>query len=155
MKNISSKKVRVSDRIGIKWKMFALLMLFLVLAVFVIWVFQIQMLSNFYQRTKFNELNFSGTAISAQLGDNNATVKTAETYAEEYHVDIWVYSIEGELAHQIAEAKGADGNDIRYLDQHFRSMYEKALINGGTYTAVVPTDVFEQRLQQQIISDNF
>ena len=76
-----------SSRIGIKWKMFALLIIFTVLAIIIIWICGVQMLSRFYQRMKFNELKFSDTSITAILSDKYKISESVNECAEEYNID--------------------------------------------------------------------
>ena len=40
-------------RIGIKWKMFGILLAFLVAVILVVWFFQVVLLDAFYRNTKF------------------------------------------------------------------------------------------------------
>ena len=61
------ERVKTSSRckrIGIKWKMFAILISFVFVFALAIWVFQIRMLNFFYQNEKFEELKNTVDAIS-------------------------------------------------------------------------------------------
>ena len=91
-KNLERKKH--SDRIGIKWKMFALLVLLTAISILIVWIFLIQMANHFYQRTKFRELNFSDTAIASALGKSSEDLNnTVDMCSDEYSTDIWIYEI--------------------------------------------------------------
>jgi len=50
-------------QIGIKWKMFAILVMFVALVALSIWIFQIQMLNYFYQNAKFKEFEVTSNNI--------------------------------------------------------------------------------------------
>ena len=154
MVKISEDSKSRSNRIGIKWKMFALLIMFTVLAMFVIWICGVQMLSHFYQRTKFNEFKFSNASVVSSLGDDQRTFKTVGDCADEYDVDIWVYLIKGDSAYMIACANGTGDATVTFIDSHMLSMYEMANKNDGNYIAIVPMEEFERNLEMHVISDN-
>ena len=60
--------VRINRKqIGIKWKMFAILIMFVVVIGLTIWIFQIQMLNYFYQSAKFEELDDISNTIILNL----------------------------------------------------------------------------------------
>ncbi len=143
-----------SNRIGIKWKMFALLIMFTALAIFIIWICGIQMVSHFYQRTKFNELKFSSASIAAVLGDDKKTSEVVEDCADEYYIDVWVYSIKGDSAYKISDSSGSGDKKVAFIDNHMLSMYEMANKNDGNYIAIVPMEEFEEKLEMHVISDN-
>ena len=56
-------------QIGIKWKMFAILIMFVGLIGLTIWIFQIQMLNYFYQSAKFEELDDISNTIITNIDD--------------------------------------------------------------------------------------
>ncbi|MBE6550316.1 MAG: HAMP domain-containing histidine kinase [Ruminococcaceae bacterium] len=152
-KKFESKQYR-SNRIGIKWKMFALLIIFTVFAILIIWVCGIQMVSRFYQSTKFNELKFANTSVSAALGDTDRLHSAVMTCAEEYSVDIWVYSISPNAAYKIYSANGTGVKDPIFLNKHMFAMYETATKNEGRYIAIVPMHEFEEGFEMHVLSDN-
>ena len=56
-------------QIGIKWKLFFIIVSFIVCVLIAIWFFQVRMLNIFYQSTKFRELDESAEAIYTALDD--------------------------------------------------------------------------------------
>ena len=115
-------------RIGIKWKMYAILVVFIGIIVGVIWFFQVQMLNYFYQLTRFNELELSATAISAELRHPEKLKSMTPEYASDYYVDIWIYQIEPQgTAHLMISAKGTGEPEIKNLSHNH--YYETGLSN--------------------------
>lgn len=143
-----------SNRIGIKWKMFALLIIFTVFAILIVWICGVQMVSRFYQSTKFNELKFANTSVSSSLGDIERIQSTVDECAEEYSVDIWVYSISQNAAYKICSSSGTELKTPIFLNKHMLAMYETAKKNEGSYTAIVPLYEFEEGFEMHVLSDN-
>ena len=142
-------------RIGIKWKMYAILIVFIGVIVGVIWFFQVQMLNYFYQLTRFNELELSATAISAELHAPEQLKEVTSEYASDYYVDIWVYGIfpDGHT-YAMATAKGTGEAEIQNLSHKFETFYLKAKENNGRYIAMVPMEQFHNGFEVKVIKDN-
>lgn len=145
-------------RIGIKWKMFMILFAFVSVFVFAIWLFQIQMLHYFYQTAKFNELDKVAKEISLVLGDDNKVITVAETSADEFSNDIWVYRVEDGRFDENNKLVHFDGTreEIGYfLEPNFEDLYERALANKNKYIAIVPMRNFKGSYYEfKIIADN-
>ena len=156
MKKTSSERSSVSRHIGITWKMYAILILFVALVVGVIWFFQVQMLNYFYQSTKFQELEFSAAELSLSVGNKEQLENTADSHASEYYMDIWVYHVveENGEANLLMSAKGTGEPEIPLMGRKFSVFYDKALENGGVYIAMVPLIHFHENSELQIIADN-
>ena len=62
------KKIKrvASRKIGITWKMFAILIVFLLAVIAVIWFFQVMMLDVFYRNAKFGELDNTANMVVEQ-----------------------------------------------------------------------------------------
>ena len=156
MKKTSSERSGASRHIGITWKMYAILILFVALVVGVIWFFQVQMLNYFYQSTKFQELEFSAAEISLSIGNKGELENTADSHASEYYMDIWVYHVveENGEANLLLSAKVTGEPEIPLMGKKFSVFYDKALENGGVYIAMVPLIHFHENSELQIIADN-
>ncbi len=142
-------------RIGIQWKMYAILVLFVALIVVVLWFFQVQMVNYFYQMAKFAELELSASAITAELDDPQKLEELTTDYASEYYLDIWVYRIgEDGNADLLADAKGTGESSIPFMTRKFSVFYDKAAANEGLYIAMVPMEQFHEDFELQIVRDN-
>ncbi|MBQ9085776.1 MAG: HAMP domain-containing histidine kinase [Clostridia bacterium] len=151
----SQRPVSQRHHIGIKWKMYFILILFIGIVVGVIWFFQVRMLNYFYQVTKFNELELASSEISGQLGRTAQAEKIAQDYAAAYYTDIWVYHVsqEGD-ASLLFDAKGTGDPDISFMTRKFSILHDKAVINGGVYIAMVQSKQFQEEFELKIIKDN-
>ena len=152
--------VRRSERrrIGIKWKMFAILICFVTLFAVTLWVFQIQMLNFFYQNAKFREFDNTADTLSLLLGSDTAVSNASEICAEEYYNDIWVYRLSnGKLDSNrpIVYAEGAKDSYGPFIESSFNELYARTVANGGSYIAMVPMKNFSQSyFEMKVIKDN-
>lgn len=143
------------SHIGIQWKMYAILILFIGLIIGVIWFFQLQMMNYFYQVTRFNELELSATKISAELGHSNRLGAVASDCSSEYYCDIWVYRIDaGGIADLIVEEQASGESNLSFLIKSFPTLYQKAKGNNGSYVAMFSSDHFYQNSEWVILRDN-
>lgn len=141
--------------VGIKWKMYFILILFIGIVVGVIWFFQIRMLNYFYQVTKFNELELTASEIGAEMGNASDAERVAQKYASEYYTDIWTYHVSPEgNASLLFEARGTGEHEISFLSRKFSILHDKAIDNGGVYIAMVQREQFYDEFELKIIKDN-
>lgn len=144
-----------THRIGIKWKMYAILIVFVGIIVGVVWFFQVQLMNYFYQVNKFNELKISAQSIAAELREPSRLETTAKKYASEYYIDIWVYHInQQDVAQLLIETNDSLGSENEFLAPKFAKLYDKAVLNDGLYIALVLQDQFWSDFELQIIKDN-
>ncbi len=154
-KKTLQKQARKSNRIGIKWKMFAILLCFITLMILVVLFFQVGMLHPFYQKTKFNEMRFTESVIVPTLGDARSREETAYSCADSYHNSIWIFSVSEGSAEAVVEVNGSGDSSVRFLRYWFPSVYDTALKNGGSYIAVVSTDLVRRGSASEVLADNF
>ena len=146
-------------QIGIKWKMFAILICFISLFALANWVFQVRMLNFFYQNAKFDELEDSEERISASLDNDGTLPDVLNACADEYYSDIWVYDVSDGMIdtnRPLLYANGIGDSFGPFLEPNFESMYRTAENNGGNYIAIVPMKNFrESYFEFKIIADNY
>jgi len=146
-------------RIGIKWKMFAILVCFVSLFLVVQWIFQVQMLNLFYQTAKLTELEDTAVLLSEVLDNENALSSAVEVYAKEYYNDIWLYKVseDGSLSdYPIASASGINDDLGIFLEGSFDQLFQRAVETGGSYTAMIPMKNFKERyFEFKIHKDNY
>lgn len=85
---------RYRREMGISWRLFGGLLVFIAFSLVVIWIFQILLLNRFYEYTKMEEFDATDVALSANLGDTEALNSTASLYAMEYDECIRVFRID-------------------------------------------------------------
>ena len=155
-KNVSKKRKKM--RIGITWKMFAILICVVSLFGVASWVIQARTLNLFYQMAKFDEFEKSAEGLFHALGNDDMTTEICLDYADEYYNDIWIYKIEQgqkELDDPIVYADGVQDSYGHFLETNFNLLCERTVQNGGLYIAMVPLSDFEERyFEFRIIRDN-
>ncbi|MBE6690036.1 MAG: HAMP domain-containing histidine kinase [Ruminococcaceae bacterium] len=126
-----TKKKRRS-RIGIRWQLFGTLALLTVVFIMVLWVFQIRLLSYFYEKEKFSEME----ALAAELvtnADDEDFLEKVESHAREQDTCIRLYAAY-DLEKDIVKAHSAADCVIHYMtESQIAEIYELAEKNGGTY----------------------
>lgn len=144
--------------IGIKWKMFAILICFVSLFAMALWIFQIQMLNFFYQNAKFNEFKDTAENISNTFDNDDLIAGACAAYADEYYNDIWVYRLNKGLLDPNRPLVYVDGTKDGFgpfLESNFNELYLKAQKNEGIYIAMVPMKNFgESYFEFKVIADN-
>ena len=89
----SSKKANRYD-LGISWRLFGVLLMFIAFALLVIWVFQVALLNRFYEQSKMEEFKTTEAALSAAIPNTDDITGVASFYATEYDQCISVYRVE-------------------------------------------------------------
>jgi signal transduction histidine kinase len=158
MKHLSAdthnKKVK-KHRLGITWKMYAILIPFIGIVVGVIWFFEIQMMNSFFQITKFKELEITSQAVASELIQNENLNDVAQKYAAEYHTDIWIYHVsEQKNATPILTVDGPDSEPVNFLTTKISKLYDKAKESEQLYIALVPQEQFSSDFELIILRDN-
>ncbi len=158
MDNTANHGTAKKRRIGVSWKMFAILMCFVTLFAILIWVFEIRMLNFFYQSAKFNELKESALEMGELLGNDDLVAQKARDNSEEYYSDIWVYRLnDGTFDPNLpmVYAEGTREPFGTFIESKFTILYQRAVDNGGAYIAMVPMHHFaESYFEFNVIADN-
>lgn len=135
------------DKIGIKWKMYAIIVLFIAAALIFIWFFQIRMLNYFYQNIRFRDLEHSEERITEALGDNAFTSFMVAKCADEHSVSVWVLGIDEangtKKASFIAMSEDVREERIPFLSEKIEALYSEALERDGEYVALMSQEQFE------------
>lgn len=132
------KKNRSSSKVGIKWKMFGILAVFILVVLFVIWLFQVRLLNYFYLETKFSEFEQSIDSIESTLDDEENLSKTVFECSLEYYSAIYVFKIEDEAAKVLVKSNGPVDNIMPIVSEKDITMLcELAYDNGGSYMATI------------------
>ena len=129
------KKERVRrnrSRVGIRWRLFACLALFAVVILVVLWVFQVRLLSVFYEREKFSEIEQIADDLALNITDRELDDRV-ERYAVEKSVCICILKINDGGA-LMANADVSADCAIHHLSrERLVEFYELASENGGVY----------------------
>ena len=147
--------VRINRKqIGIKWKMFAILIMFVVVIGLTIWIFQIQMLNYFYQSAKFEELDDISNTIILNLDKPDLLEENVTSYGEKHYMDIWVFSVQGTTLREMARVNGSADAFMPFLTKRMPLFYDKAMKNDGVYIAMISKDHYNSSLELRVMKDN-
>ncbi|MBE6702927.1 MAG: HAMP domain-containing histidine kinase [Ruminococcaceae bacterium] len=119
-------------RIGIRWQLFGTLAILTIIFILVLWVFQIRLLSYFYEREKFAEMQRIATELSNTVASPDFEARV-QTYARESNACICFYT-NGNLDRDLVEAHSASDCVVHYMTEgQLLEIYDMARANGGTY----------------------
>ncbi|MBE6575590.1 MAG: HAMP domain-containing histidine kinase [Ruminococcaceae bacterium] len=135
-------KQKIKRRVGIKWKLFGFLALFVAVVIALLWVFQTLLLDDFYEAIKRRELIETADAISAQIEqDPDELEMTVASYAVRHSICTIVYRVEKNRARVVANADVISGCLIHHIDSNQRGQYyDAALEAGGSYMEKIVLD---------------
>lgn len=154
--SLKSKKNQ-RKQIGIRWKMLAIILTFILLFTLVIWVFQIQMLNHFYQAVKHRELTKTIKLIQECGNDNIKIIETASSRAKDTYDDIWVYKVENSILNEESPMVFSEGSHDSYtffLQRKFDDLYLKAKENKNSYIGIFSIKYFMPSSEFQMLDDN-
>ena len=131
-----ASKVKYSEKkrgIGMRWKLFAFLVAFVVFMLGVVWAFQILLLDHFYKDIKYKELESISGVISDYLGSDDID-EAVYSCAVDYSTCIRVFRQTDNVAVEVASADVAVDCLIHGISQtELNDFYSKTRDNGGLY----------------------
>ena len=130
-KEIQKKK----SGIRVQWKLLAFLLAFVAFMLAVIWIFQIQMLGNFYKNAKYRELDTISGILEKCLGTDSLG-EAVESCAKEYDTCIRIFKrTQGNVFVEAASADVASDCTIHHLNEEkLQYYYNQTLLGDGSYT---------------------
>ena len=142
------------SRYGIRWKMYAILIVFVGVTLGVIWFFQAQSLNYFYHANKFSELEKTSLMLNQELHDIEHAKDVADIQSAEYSENIWICKVtEGRaLAAFFAQATLSTTN--KAIAANLNNLYRAALENEGRYIALVTHEPYDNSTELRILKDN-
>ena len=133
------KSKRAAKRqISIKWKMFAIVLAFIVVVISIIWFFQVGMLEDFYRNAKFRELHNTADKIEDALINSRDMEDIVYESTEEYYSSIIVFEVKDRVATPIVEAIQPTNSIMHYFSKiDLQKLYDSARERNGNYVASV------------------
>lgn len=121
--------------IGVGWKLFALLLAFVLLMLGVIWFFQVRLLNHFYKQTKYKELEAISKVLSEYVGSDSLD-EAAYSCAVDYATCIRIFRRNNQMAVEVASVDVSIECFIHDVSQNtLNEYYRNAKENGGVYAA--------------------
>ncbi len=127
------QKTQKRGRVGIRWRLFACLALLTGLTFLVLWLFQVRLLSTFYERERFSELKENASQL-AQYLENERGEELAERYARERGFCTRIFVIRADGTRLFADADvNSDCMIHHFSPDMIATLYESAMESGGVY----------------------
>ena len=147
--------INVKWKLGIKWKTWCLLVVFIVCVLVSIWVLQVQLLNFFFQTARFYELGQSMDML-ADAVDDPAELEGAVTNSTgKYSFDIWILDVDPNDTERISIVETNVGrNEMHSQTYKMKVIYRQTQKNGGEYMATVPVDSFWNGENVEVFDDN-
>ena len=129
------KKENNKNGIRMQWKLLVFLLSFVVFILGVIWVFQIQLLGNFYRNAKYREMDTVTGIIQACL-DSEIFSEAVESCAAEYDTCIRIFKkTDSNVFAEAASADVASVCTIHHLSEdRLQYYYRQAMTNEEGFT---------------------
>lgn len=125
--------IEQKQHVGIRAKLVASLIIFTVFVLISIWVLQIKLLSYFYEKAKFGELNGAYGAIVEHFGAADFEAQL-EAIAQKREICVRVYSVGNGVGREIASVEAGSDCMIHHVSKEVISnLYLQAKENGGSY----------------------
>lgn len=140
VKHNAHKRKYAARATGISWRLFGTLVLFVVLSLLVIWIFQIVLLNDFYEKSKMDEFNVSEDMIFEYISDIenmklNVYMRSAET-----DTCIRLFSVVDGKASEIASSDVNPACMVHHVEGYGLSqLYKQAENEGGVFSKKIMT----------------
>ncbi len=120
---------------GISWRLFGTLVLFVVLILIVIWVFQVVLLNRFYESSKLAEFHDTEDKLFASVSDPESLRSLAYACSVDTDTCIRMFKVTDGVAHEVADSDVNVGCLLHHLQgEGLYKLYANACDNGGSYT---------------------
>ncbi len=120
---------------GISWRLFGALTIFVVLALLIIWVFQVALLNRFYEKYKLDEFVESEKAVYEHI--ESATDMTEAVYSHSSKTDscMRLFKIVDGTAVEMVDSEVNRGCILHSMSgEGLSRLYSQAVKNGGVYS---------------------
>lgn len=123
-------------KMSISWRLFGILVIFVILMLMLIWVFQVELLNQFYQRSKLKELDATQNAIFDDIEKGRDIEHTVIRYSYQYDTCIRLYKMSGNTQAVEMASSHVNGTCLvhRMTSNTLSRLYYEAKDHGGEYT---------------------
>ncbi len=121
---------KYASRLGIRWKLFGYMMLFLAMLLGLLWLFQVALFPSIYKSVRISEIKSSATELTEGIGLSRAELQSlSELIADDKHVCAMVLDETGAV---LASADVMTDCVIHTMSaRNVYTLYTLALTNGG------------------------
>ncbi len=134
------KQGRPYPGVSVSTKLLFYFLIFMMLLLSVLFVFQVMLLNVFYRYTKINEMEHVADMIEVSLENGNQQLsQTLIDHADEYRICIRVFAPSEEGFVEIAGVDAAESCFLHHIESNtLNELCQKALDKGGHYRTVKP-----------------
>ena len=135
----------MKDRIknlSLKWKLFFCFLIFTLISLSILWIFQTIFLDDFYEAIKIKKIKDAAQSIEQNIG--NSEIDTlASRLAQDGEMCIILYNSDGSL---VADEDLLMGCMLHNVSNEQRAAFNRAAIqNGGEYLSTFSLDIFKSQ----------
>ncbi|MBQ4091283.1 MAG: HAMP domain-containing histidine kinase [Clostridia bacterium] len=137
-----TKRINPKRASGISWRLFGTLVLFVLVSLLVIWLFQIVLLNDFYEQSKMDEFAENNEIIFTHVGNEEKMRDAAYTCSIKTNSCIRLFMLEENEIREIAASDVTAECMLRHLDTN--SIYKfstQARRRGGSFTKSITKTV--------------
>ena len=120
---------------SVSWRVFGMLVIFVVIMLCTIWIFQVELLNKFYHRSKMEELSITRSAICDAIDDGKSIDRVVSRQSYQFDTCISVYKMVGD--NQAKEVTSSHVNATclihHMLPNALSRLYSEAKSQGGEY----------------------
>ena len=134
------KQGRPYPGVSVSTKLLFYFLIFMMLLLSVLFVFQVMLLNVFYRYTKINEMEHVADMIEVSLENGNQQLsQTLIDHADEYRICIRVFAPSEDGFVEIAGVDAAESCFLHHIESNtLNELCQKALDKGGHYRTVKP-----------------
>ena len=135
VKQNANKRRYATRATGISWRLFGTLVLFVVLSLVVVWIFQIVLLNDFYEKSKMDEFLASDEIIFSSLSDIESMKLSVYKRSAETDACIRLFLVSDGKATEIASSDVNPGCMVHHVEGYGLSqLYRQAENEGGVFS---------------------
>ena len=154
------------DRVGrpypgvsVSSKLLFYFLIFMMLMLAVLFVFQVMLLNVFYRHTKTTEMEHISEMIEVSLAEGKSGLsKSVIDHADEYRICVRVFEIGQDSLAEIADVNAAETCFLHHIESRtLERLYQKALSNDGYYRTIRPmnaqnNDIVEEQETDDLVN---
>ncbi len=137
----------------LRWRILSYLLVFTILMILLLWLFQIVYLDEFYRMIKTNQIEVTADVLAHEIEEDDLA-EVAETLGQQREICISIFAVQDSgWTVSLAEICRVDilGDCVIHHQtiQALRLLYDNAVRNGGVYQQIIDRDAFVQPLTDE------
>lgn len=148
-----NRKEYAGSTTGISWRLFGTLVLFVVVALLVIWIFQIALLNDFYEDSKMDEFTATDNSVFEVISDREQMKTLIYKHSAATDTCIILFEVIDGRAVEIASSDVNPGCMLHHVEgQGLSQLYEQAEDLGGVFTKKIKSPSGDKTMRTIYVS---